>query len=260
VGTTFALTSLDLTKNAGGGYVVTNLALDPLVILGPQAQVEPWLATSVVQTSPTTYVYHLRHGVKFWDGSELTAADAAYSLNYYRHAGSQIAYEFPAVKSIVARGRYTVVVTLPKPNAAWKYTPAEILGIFEKKFALAHKGTFGNPGTLIMGTGPWIVDSLDPTTGAELSANPHWWHGSVPYQHVSFRFFQSETSLALAFRAHQIDLDPDISDAQAFASASHAKLLNHDEHDDCALERRTRAPRRRVRRQPCGRRQGFGRL
>ena len=73
--------------------------------------------------------------------------------------------------------------------------------IFEAKFAEDHKGTFGKPGTLVMGTGPWIVDSLDPTTGAEFSANPHWWGGKVPIQHISYKIFATETSLASAMRA-----------------------------------------------------------
>jgi peptide/nickel transport system substrate-binding protein len=36
---------------------------------------EPDLASSWAQTNPVTYVYHLRHGVKFWDGDDLTADD-----------------------------------------------------------------------------------------------------------------------------------------------------------------------------------------
>jgi peptide/nickel transport system substrate-binding protein len=43
----------------------------------------------------------------------------------------------------------------------------------------------GNPGLLIQGTGLWKVDSVNPTGGLELSANPHWWGGKVPVQHES---------------------------------------------------------------------------
>ncbi len=226
VGTTFPESTLDITKNTGA-YVIDDLALDTLVNLGAQAQVEPGLATSVTQPNPLTYLYHLRHGVKFWDGDPLTATDVAYSLNYYRSWTSHIAYEFPAVKSIVADGAYTVVVSLPGPDPAWQYTPGLAgLGIFEAKFAQAHMSTFGQPGTLIMGSGPWEIDSLDPTSGAELSANPDWWGGTVRIQHISVKFFSSETSLALAFRAGEVDLDPNITDAQSFAATAGAKLLN----------------------------------
>src|SRR5262249_34649366 len=92
-------------------------------------------------------------------------------------------------------------------------------------FQDAHKTTFGQPGTLIIGTGPWEIKSLDPTKGIELSANPHWWGGKVPILHVSIQFFSDEQSLALAFRAGEIDLAPEINDAQGFASTSGAKLV-----------------------------------
>jgi peptide/nickel transport system substrate-binding protein len=97
--------------------------------------------------------------------------------------------------------------------------------IFEKSFAEAHKATLGNPGVLIQGTGPWKIDSLDPTKGAQLSANPHWWGGRVPIQHISVTFFSSETSEALAFRAGEIELDPAIVNPRSFAATSGAKLL-----------------------------------
>lgn len=109
---------------------------------------------------------------------------------------------------------------------SWKYWAAEPYGeVFQAKFAEAHKGTFGTPDVLVMGTGPWEIDSLDPTTGAELSANPHRWGGNVPIQHVSFKIFSSQTSEALAFRAGEIDLDQQVLSANSFASTSGAKLM-----------------------------------
>ena len=217
--------TLDITKNIDASEL-DQLSLDTLMKFGPEGQVEPNLASSVSQPNQVTYVYHLRQGVKFWGGNELTAADVAYSLNYDRRPGSLVAFSFTSVKSIEATGPYTVAVTLTHPDASWQYTPAEISSeIFEMKFAEAHKGTFGDPGVLLMGTGPWEVDSLDPTTGAELTANPHWWGGEVRVQHISFTFFSNETSEALAFRAGEIDLDPSVISPRSFASTSGAKLL-----------------------------------
>jgi peptide/nickel transport system substrate-binding protein len=208
---------------------IDQLCLESLLQLGPDGQLEPDLATSWAQTSPVTYVYHLRHGVKFWDGDPLTATDVVYSLNYVRAPSSKINYGFPTtVKSITADGPYTVVVTLTRPDQSWAEVPgvAATAGIFEMKFAQQHKGTFGDPGVLTMGTGPWEVDSLDPTRGAQLSANPDWWGGKVLIQHISFTFFSNETSEALAMRAGEIDLVFDISDPRSFEATSGAKMLS----------------------------------
>jgi peptide/nickel transport system substrate-binding protein len=225
IGLPWSQTTLDGTKNINASWI-TGLGLETLVRFGPQGQVQPSLASSWAQTSPVTYVYHLRHDVRFWDGDPLTAADAAYSLNYDRAAGSQVAFAFSSVKAITAPDRYTVLVTLRQPDASWQFVPAEINSeIFEKKFAQAHQGSFGKPGVLVMGSGPWVVNSLDPTTGARLTANPHWWGGKVPVQHIAITFYASETSEALAFRAGEIDLDPNIASPQSFAASSGAKLL-----------------------------------
>jgi peptide/nickel transport system substrate-binding protein len=225
VGLSFNLTGLDETKTIDANNV-DGMLLETLEKFGPKGQLEPDLATSWQQTSPVTYVYHLRHDAKFWDGKPVTATDVAYSLNYDRAAGSQVAFAFNGVKSITATDPYTVTVTLAKPEASWQYVPAEETSyIFEKAFQQAHKSTFGQPGTLIMGSGPWEIESFDPTKGAVITANPHWWGGKVPIQRVNFTFYATETSEALAFRAGEIDLDPGVGSPRSFASTSGAKLI-----------------------------------
>ena len=233
---------LDMTKNINAS-LIDQLGLESLLKYGPQGQLEPDLATSWTQTSPVTYVYHLRQGVKFWDGHPLTATDVAYSLNYDRGAGSELAFAFTAVKSITATSPDTVTVTLTQPQASWQYVPAEETSyVFEKQFQQAHQATFGNPGTLVMGTGPWQITSLDPTKGAEVSANPNWWGGKVPIQRISFSFYSSETSEALAFRAGEIDIDPNVSNPESFAATSGAKLLTASACDNGFLTMNTTLP------------------
>ena len=90
-----------------------------------------------------------------------------------------------------------------------------------------------------MGTAPWIVDSLDPTTGAEFSANPHWWGGRVPIQHISYKIFATETSLALAMRAGEVDLDPLIVDPKSFEETSGAKIISVAAPSDVILSMNT---------------------
>jgi peptide/nickel transport system substrate-binding protein len=199
------------------------LFMERLLRFSPQNTLEPELATSVTQPSPVTYVYHLRHGVTFWDGHPMTSADVVASLDYQRAPASETVTYYTNVKSIEADGPYTVVVTLKKPNSGWPFTVAYEGVIFERAFLDAHKTTLGKPGVLIEGTGPWRVDSFDPTTGIELSANPHWWGGKVPIKHITFKFFATETSEALAMRAGEIDVAFP-QDGLAFKTTSGASL------------------------------------
>lgn len=219
----FSLPATNMAPDSGGYgyYMFGQLSLEQLLVTTPDGKLQPWLATEWRAESPTEYVYTLRKGVKFWDGNELTADDVVYSLIH--DAGPSLGHSglFASVSGIQARDKHTVVVTLKQPDASWKYTPALFYSqIYEKKFAEQHPGTFGKPGTLVMGTGPWQLDSLDPTTGAALSANPHYWGGEPPIKHITVKLFSSDTSLELAMRAGQVDIAPMVTQPNSFESAS----------------------------------------
>ena len=222
VGLEYSITTLDVTQSTSANNGILNLWLDQLVEFGSGGTPQPWLAQTVTQPNPTTYVYHLRSGVKFWDGNPMTATDVATSLNYWRSSSSQTAYLFGTVKSIEATNSSTVTIKLLHPDTSWEYHLAAAPGIFEAAFQQQHKSSFGKPGTLIMGTGPWRPVSLT-TSGLELAANPNWWHGPVNVQHISINFFQNETSMAIAYRTGAIDLAFPY-DGHAFKSASQAKM------------------------------------
>jgi peptide/nickel transport system substrate-binding protein len=222
VGDTVAFSTLDPTQNQGETFWGV---FDELLRLTPDGRIVPNLAQSVGKPGPAVYVYHLRHGVKFWDGKEMTADDVVNSLNYYRYPTFQTSAYYRSVKSIVAKDKYTVVVTLKHVDSSWDSVLSWQGPIFEKAFQQAHKATFGKPGTGVMATGAFEVQSFDPTTGLELTANPHWWRGPVNVKHVSWKFFQNETSEALAFRAGQIDVAFPF-DAKAFGSTAATKLVN----------------------------------
>jgi peptide/nickel transport system substrate-binding protein len=213
-------------SNIGYASGLGNLVLEPLVVESKSDKIEPWLAQSWQQVNPTTYVYHLRHGVKFSDGDLMTAADVVFSWDFYRAQGSDNAYNFPtSLKSITATDPYTVTVKLSQPDAAWAVVPTgAMMGIFEKKFYEEHKSTFGQPGTGVMGTGPWSITSYDSTTGAQLTANPHYWGGPVKIKNITWTFYANETSEALAFRAGNLNVAFP-TENQSFASTAGTTLL-----------------------------------
>lgn len=213
-------------SNIGYASGLGNLVLEPLLIEAKSGKIEPWLAQSWQRVNPTTYIYHLRHGVKFSNGDPMTAADVVFSWDFYRAQGSDNAYNFPSsLQSITATDPYTVTVKLSQPDAAWAVVPTgAMLGIFEKKFYEAHKSTFGQPGTGVMGTGPWSITSYDSTTGAQLAANPNYWGGPVKIKNIAWTFYASETSEALAFRAGNLNVAFP-TENQSFASTAGTTLL-----------------------------------
>src|SRR5262249_52012179 len=156
-------------------YVAIN-AVEPLTILTAEGEFKPWLAERAEQVSPTEWEYDIRDGVKFWDGNPVTVDDVIFSLEHYGAPESVGVGYFVNVDSIEPADDDPVKVTLTNPDPTWPYTVASgYSAIFEKAYFEANEDTYGDPGTLVMGTGPWKFESLDPTAGAELVANPDWW-------------------------------------------------------------------------------------
>ena len=112
---TWGITSLDSSLDPGLVYnidpnIITAAMCNSLLQFGPQGQLQPELASSWKQTSPTTYVYNLVHNARFWDGNPVTATDVAYSIN--RIASPKLAspllslLQTGSITSAVATGKY----------------------------------------------------------------------------------------------------------------------------------------------------------
>src|SRR5690606_27789902 len=94
---------------------------DGLVTRGPDMQPVPELAETIVQVDDTTWEFVLRRGVKFHDGSELTAHDVAFSINRYVQEGAMAGQTSPRkdllgpVTHAEAMDDYTVRVYMSSP-------------------------------------------------------------------------------------------------------------------------------------------------
>ncbi len=69
--------SADYTPN----MINSNLC-ETLLVQAPDFRIKPNLATSYANPDPTTWVYKLRSGVTFWDGSPMTADDVVWSMQH----------------------------------------------------------------------------------------------------------------------------------------------------------------------------------
>lgn len=95
---------------------VVNL-YDPLLYPTPEGDVVPWVAeTWEASEDGLTWTFYIRHGIKFHDGSELTAEDIAFSMNRLLTIGEGFASLFlPYVESATALDEYTVQIKLKRP-------------------------------------------------------------------------------------------------------------------------------------------------
>ncbi|MFD0568482.1 ABC transporter substrate-binding protein [Kitasatospora gansuensis] len=100
---------------------------ESLLRWNPDLTTSPNLAASFANPTPTSWVYQIRPGVKFHDGSTLTADDVVASLrrNLDPEVGSVWGNQYRNVESIERTGPLEVTVTLQAPDATFnKYLAA----------------------------------------------------------------------------------------------------------------------------------------
>lgn len=198
---------LDCNKVCWGYTTVAeSLAVQSLTEFEPDGKIKLGLASSVEQPSPTTYVYHLK-SVRFSDGKPLTAADVVYSFQSGMFGKESVVKAYWSdVASVAARNSSTVVVRLKRPSAIFPDILAYVGRVFEKAAAeRSGEKMLGTPGHMLIGTGPWKIDSFTPLTNARFSRNPYWTGPKQPAERINIEFFKTEGSMALALRSGAID-------------------------------------------------------
>ncbi|MCI2056850.1 MAG: ABC transporter substrate-binding protein [Oscillibacter sp.] len=139
-----------------------------------------------------TWTFTLRSGVSFSDGSALTPADVAATLQR-----AQVSDRYRARLACVASfsaANGAVIAVLNQANAG---LPA-LLDI-----PIVKSGTQEN--TVPVGTGPYTLVTDD--SGTYLSTNSSWWRGSTqPIKRISLVSCQDEDSSRFQFTSHGVQL------------------------------------------------------
>lgn len=154
----------DFNTNAA----TTNIC-EPLLRFSPEGALEPNLAEAWDQPDPTTFVITLRSGVKFHDGTDMTAEDVAFSLNRHRDPdlGSYLSTFHERVEDVTATGDLEVTVKLSEPDSIFSYALAtNAAAVTSQAWVEANGANVGTPEAGMMGTGPFMFTSW--TKGQEI--------------------------------------------------------------------------------------------
>ncbi len=222
VGFPASLSNLYPGKEAGiVNYYVAALVGEGLVAPDGVGVLQPALAKSWEQTSPTTYVYTLRDDAMFSDGVPVTIDDVIYSIGMAqdRKISPNIAYYWANTKSVDKTADNQVTITLKSPDVAFEWGPcaANALWVTSQEFVESNNGEIGTPSTLIYGTGPYKVTAFEPDSMVELERVDTWWGGSAPVKTVRIDFIPEEATRQLARQQGDIDMAINISLDQAQA-------------------------------------------
>ena len=155
-------------------WQVTEKTMSRLVRPGLSGEPEPNLATEwSANDEATEWTFKLREGVKFHDGSVFDAADVVYSLEHVRDPAldSPAATVIGMVGAIEAVDPLTVKMTLSAPYADLA------LQLMDYRIRMIPEGSADTIGKTGIGTGPFILVTLDPGGTTVLKANPDYWEG-----------------------------------------------------------------------------------
>ena len=202
-------------------------------------KVEPLLATSWRDVTPTQVRFSLRKGVKFSDGSELKADDVVFSLNRAKSRTSNFSIYTQAIDRAVKVDDYTVDVMLSGPNPVLLNQMTE-LRIMSKDWAEKNKSqepkdirtkdeNFAHRNA--MGTGPFMLKEWQPDQRLVLVANPNWWgkaRAETNVTEIVFTPVRAEATRVAALLSGEIDfiLDPSPQDLTRLRNNANLKVMD----------------------------------
>ena len=124
----------ELLTNSINGHVY-----ESLVMRGKKLEILPALAASWKQTSPTVWVFNLRKGVKWHDGSDFTADDVVFSIKRLQGETSNFRVYGNAVGEPRKIDSHTVELTTPVPNPVMLEMLANSLFMMSKAWCEKNK-------------------------------------------------------------------------------------------------------------------------
>lgn len=172
----------------------------------PQLKEVPGLAQQALHPDPTTWVYDLRSGVHFDDGSVMTAADAVYSLDRQLNPkiGAAWAGVFQNVASITATGPLQVTVKLKSPDALFPQYMATAAGVVASEKGIKAAGANWGSGTLDC-TGPYKLGAWDKGQSLELDRFADYWGTPAKSAKVIFEFLTDPSARTNAMLTGSVD-------------------------------------------------------
>lgn len=203
------------TISAVAATRVFNQVYETLIDFNPDMTFKGVLAESWEIPDDVTYIFHLRQGVKFHNGREMTADDVVYSfqrvLGQTEYGdigalGSSASY-YGGIASIEATDDYTVTMTLSEPNAAFLSNLTSSYGaIVCKEVVEANDGSLSAIDTMC-GTGPFMYQDSVVDNYITLVKNPDYWEEGAPkLDGITFYLLADESARLAALRTGDINL------------------------------------------------------
>jgi len=193
-----------------GGLGVLGQAGDYLTWSDNNLHLQPRLAESWKPNADgTVWTFKIRSGVKFNDGTPMTADDVAATMNRLADpkVGSNSLSTFNGVLSkggAKAVDPTTVEFTLDGPNGSFPY----LVSSDNYNAIILPKNYDGNWDKTFIGTGPWKLQKYTPHVGVTMTKNADYWDKTrVPKVDTSdIKFYDEEAAQVVALQSGEVDI------------------------------------------------------
>jgi peptide/nickel transport system substrate-binding protein len=213
----------DPAKAVTDSLWITELAYDPLIYRASNGELEPRLAESwsYIGSDNALFEMKLRSGVKFSDGSPLTADVVKRNFEHYADASSAKS-KIAMFEKLEVVDDLTIRIHLSEPHPAMPelFTQAKFVG------DLASGPALDDPDLMTansFGAGPYMIDAKATVAKATYTfvPNPHYWNpDGVHYDKVVVKVIDNANTALNALKTGQIDaVQGDFTTAQAAEAA-----------------------------------------
>jgi peptide/nickel transport system substrate-binding protein len=179
------------------------LLFDGLLQRDDHLDLAPDLAEKWEMPDPQTYVFHLRHNVRFSNGQLLTSADVKFTFDSIRTGAVKTAKRgaYALVDSITTPDPWTAIFHLSAPYASFP------LNLTRQAVGIVPQNSGADFAQHLVGTGPFRVVSIIPDDQILVERNPSYFAGAPTLARVRFRIVPDALTRALELRKGSGDLE-----------------------------------------------------
>ncbi len=199
--------------NFGGNKGLMPNLFEALTSMDPQDHLTPNLAVSWRLIDDTTWEFKLRDGVTFSDGTPLTSADVAFTIERVPNVPTTVTDMSEYVKAIA---RVEVVDPLTvrfHTKGLFPLAPEYLsaIGIVSRAHGEGATTSDYNTGKAAIGTGPFRFVAWSRGDKVVLARNETWWGERPAWDSVTIRYIKNPASRLAALLAGDVDLIDQLS-------------------------------------------------
>ena len=228
IGLSSDVTSMDPQwNNSGPNVSLSTHVFEQLTGTDRNGRLTPGLATSWRAVDPLTWEFKLRPGVKFHDGSDLTADDVVFSIERpktLQGSPASFASFVRPITEVAAVDKLTVRIRTAVPHVLVPYDLNSIFIVSKKATMAAGTSADFDSGRSAVGTGPFKLVSFKRGDRVELARNDGYWGPKPAWDKVTFRMVSNDAARIASLLSGDVDAIENVPTADVAKIAADARF------------------------------------